>query len=60
MDNKEYPPRLKFEVSDKTNSREYFMSRQYLTYTLVGAKVGDELRNVSDEISVPSYPGNIM
>ena len=53
MDLKEYPPRLKYKVFDKTGSREYFKIQRLLTYTIIGGKHGD----ISVKIIVPLCPG---
>ena len=49
-----YPPRFKFEVSESETCSpgEYFSSRRYLTYKIVGGKVYD-IEDVSDELSIP-------
>ena len=56
MDLKEYPPRLKYKVFDKTGSREYFKIQRLLTYTIIGGRYGD-IFDISDKIIVPLCPG---
>ena len=51
-----YPPRFKFEVSEKDSHRGYFSSRRSLVLTITGGKVRNE-RAVSHELSVPPYIG---
>lgn len=53
---KEYPPRFKFEIFENTSNKEYFKIRRVLTYTMIGAKIGDQ-SDISDIISVPPHSG---
>ena len=55
-ENKLYPPRFKFEVSEKENSRGYFKSRRYLELKIAGGIVDTET-NISQILSVPPYIG---
>ena len=56
IDQKEYPPRFKYEVFDKTGSREYFKIQRLLTYTIIGGNHG-ATTDISDKILVPLCPG---
>ena len=55
-EHKLYPPRFKFEVSEKETCRGYFKNRRYLDLKIVGGIVGTKT-NISQILSVPPYIG---
>ena len=56
MKQKLYPPRFRFEVSERCSYGSYFNDRRFLNYEIKGGQVGD-VEKVMDDISVPKYTG---
>ena len=58
MEQKLYPPRFEFEVSDKKNSKtEYFSEKMELNYEIKGGIKFLCGTNSTGEISMPMYTG---
>lgn len=58
IEQKLYPPRFIFEVSERSNHRGYFKERRHLSYEIIGGKVGD-VTKISHTLSVPPYTGKV-